>query len=273
MTSLQAFPTCILNASPWADEASEPLGFSEDVRQEKAGTGLLIDVQLFPTFRLRWREMLAYEEVPASAETALVYKWDARLQWLRFLVAPHFVQQCSAECGLETVSPRDEVEVADALAHHLALALLRECKGEFKSGRAFADALGGALVTRLLRDYRATIASKTSSPAAQPLAGGTIRRVRDFTAAHLGEDIGLSDMASIAGLSVFHFARCFHASTGLTPHEFLTQQRIKHAVTLLLGTQEPIIAIAGQCGFSDQSHLNRHLRRQLGITAGQLRPR
>jgi AraC family transcriptional regulator len=50
------------------------------------------------------------------------------------------------------------------------------------------------------------------------------------------------------------------------------QKRVERAVSLLLNTSTPIADIALDCGFYDQSHLNRYTKRLLGVTPGQIRP-
>src|ERR1700722_17717318 len=57
------------------------------------------------------------------------------------------------------------------------------------------------------------------------LSAGTMRRVREYVEAHLGESTDLKMLAAVAGLSVHHFAREFRQSAGVTPHNYLTQKR------------------------------------------------
>jgi AraC-like DNA-binding protein len=78
-------------------------------------------------------------------------------------------------------------------------------------------------------------------------------------------------LAGIAGLSVFHFAREFKQSTGVTPHEYLVQRRVKRAQNMLARTDFSLSDVALASGFSDQSHLTRHFRRMLGTTPREFR--
>jgi AraC-like DNA-binding protein len=99
----------------------------------------------------------------------------------------------------------------------------------------------------------------------------TLQRVRDYIEAHIEDNIELDALAAAAGLSVFHFARAFKQSTGMTPHSYLLQRRIKRAQDLLTGTDLPVARIAFATGFADQSHLARHFRAQLGVSPGAFR--
>src|SRR5205085_4295246 len=78
-----------------------------------------------------------------------------------------------------------------------------------------------------------------SAPAPQARGGlppGAMRRVREYVDAHLGESMDLAELASIAGLSVFHFARQFEQSAGITPHHYLVQRRVERAQDMLART-------------------------------------
>jgi AraC-like DNA-binding protein len=99
----------------------------------------------------------------------------------------------------------------------------------------------------------------------------TLRRVREYIESHVDESISLGKLAAVAGLSVFHFARAFKDSQGVTPHSYVLEQRIERAQKLLAGTDIPISRIALATGFSDQSHFARHFRARIGITPSAFR--
>ena len=103
------------------------------------------------------------------------------------------------------------------------------------------------------------------------LSAATMRRVREYVEAHLGESINLGMLAAVAGLSVHHFAREFKQSAGVTPHHYLTQKRVERAQEMLARTDLALSEIANATGFSDQSHLARHFRNMLGTTPREFR--
>jgi AraC-like DNA-binding protein len=103
------------------------------------------------------------------------------------------------------------------------------------------------------------------------LSAGAMRRVREFVDVHLGESIDLPVLATVAGLSLHHFARQFKQSAGVTPHHYLTQKRLQRAQEMLAQTDLPLSEIAYAAGFSDQSHLARHFRHMLGTTPREFR--
>jgi AraC-like DNA-binding protein len=103
------------------------------------------------------------------------------------------------------------------------------------------------------------------------LSAGTMRRVRDYVEAHLGDSINLAMLAAVAGLSVHHFAREFKQSAGVTPHHYLTRKRVERAQEMLALTDLSLSEVAYATGFSDQGHLARHFRQMLGTTPGAFR--
>jgi AraC family transcriptional regulator len=69
----------------------------------------------------------------------------------------------------------------------------------------------------------------------------------------------------------YHFARRFRVSTGTTPHEYVLQQRVARAQTLLIRTNYPLLDIALMCRFADQRHLNRVFKKHTGVPPGHYR--
>jgi AraC-like DNA-binding protein len=110
-----------------------------------------------------------------------------------------------------------------------------------------------------------------TSQARGGLPPGAMRRVREYVDVHLGESMDLAELAAVAGLSVFHFARQFKQSAGVTPHSYLIKRRIERAQDMLARTDLALSEIALAAGFSDQSHLARHFRQILGTTPREFR--
>lgn len=102
------------------------------------------------------------------------------------------------------------------------------------------------------------------------LAPHILRRADEWIEAHLDQPIHLDDLAALAGLSGFHFHRMFRLSRGIAPHGWITARRVDRA-RALLRTDQPIAAIAAECGFSSQSHLTRVFHRLTGRTPADYR--
>lgn len=77
--------------------------------------------------------------------------------------------------------------------------------------------------------------------------------------------VSLNELADLVSLSPWHFLRVFGEETGLTPHAYVAQARVRKAEKLLRAGLTPADAAAA-AGFADQSHMTRWFRRILGTT-------
>jgi AraC family transcriptional regulator len=97
------------------------------------------------------------------------------------------------------------------------------------------------------------------------------RRIRDYVDAHLAEPLTLDELAGVAALSTYHFARMFHTSFGEPPHAWVRARRLAHARKLLAAGKGDLAGIAQASGFGNASHLARVFRDAVGVTPGQYR--
>lgn len=152
----------------------------------------------------------------------------------------------------------DDVTVARAVARvHDGL-----MHGE--NADAGTDALG-ALVRQLKEHHCVTGGASSRLPRERK----NISAVRDLLTERPRQNVKLSDLASEAGLSAFHFTRVFKAAIGLPPYAYYEQVRIAFA-HLLIHEGFDLTSVAYQLGFADQSHLTRHFHRGSFTTPGHL---
>jgi AraC family transcriptional regulator len=103
-----------------------------------------------------------------------------------------------------------------------------------------------------------------------PRAALPIEAIRRHIRSNLTDRIRVSDIAGIAGLDVFRFARALRRELHTTPYALIIAMRVEVAERLLRGGMS-VADAAQSVGFCDQSHLTRHFRRRLGVTPRQLR--
>lgn len=152
----------------------------------------------------------------------------------------------------------------DPVISNVGFALLAELDSEGLSGRLYAESLANVLAIHLLRHY-------TNEDIRPPifqggLSGPKLRQVTEFIADNYTKDIKLAELAQVAGMSSFHFAREFKRSTGTTPHQYLIKYRVERAKTLLSSDDLPLIEVGLRSGFSHQSHFTRLFRKVTGTT-------
>ncbi len=99
-----------------------------------------------------------------------------------------------------------------------------------------------------------------------------LRRVRELLNDRCrDQNLRLAELASEAGVHPVHLTRAFRTHFACSPGEYLRRLRVEWAADEIRATDRPLADIAGDAGFSDQSHLSRWFKRELGRTPGEWR--
>jgi AraC-like DNA-binding protein len=180
------------------------------------------------------------------------------------------VTEIAAELGFRKGTPR----FADTVLYDEATAaLLRgahraaEHGDQLASSTLLTNALAGLLRAHATVGAAGRAGSAGTRPlelAAGPRAPAAVAMVRDLLAEGLTEPPSLAELAALTGLSQFSLLRAFRNATGLPPHAYLNQLRVRRA-RLLLDDGLPPASVAASTGFADQAHLTRHFKRVVGV--------
>jgi AraC-like DNA-binding protein len=100
-----------------------------------------------------------------------------------------------------------------------------------------------------------------------------VLRAVDYMERNLTCPISVSDVASEAAYSTFHFVRLFKALTGYTPGSYLRRRRLTEAAGELAGGRKRIIEIALDYQFQSQEAFTRAFKDCFGINPGVFRNR
>ena len=186
---------------------------------------------------------------------------------------PVFVSQTSA--ALEVYS--DSVELVekrgrnDPTLQHIVMALHAGLHAGHTGDPMYGEAFSTALAVHLLRVYGGIPVGL------QHAHGGLSRdkliRAVEYIHDQLETGLTVSGIAQTVHMSPYHFTRLFKQSTGQSPYRYVIQARVKKARELLTSGKFSIIEIAHRLGFSDQSHLTRHLKHAFGLTPKMLQER
>ena len=157
----------------------------------------------------------------------------------------------------------------DMQLHQIGMLMLAELQSGGMMGQLYIESLTQALVIHLLRHY-STLARSI------PLRIGSLTHVQvqqviDYIHAHLNQDLSLAELASVVNISPTYFASLFKKVMGISPHQYVIQQRVEQAKVMLMKTDLAIADIALQVGFSSQSHLTQQFKRLTGMTPKQVR--
>jgi AraC family transcriptional regulator len=158
------------------------------------------------------------------------------------------------------------VSLQDPLLSQIVTTLAEDAEGGF-ADLVLVESLSTALCIRLARHF----VGHPPLPTSKGLSPKRLQRVRDYVEAHLDEDVSLTVLADIAGLSPYHFSRSFKQATGAGPRRYVIQRRVERAKYLLRQTDQSLALIAQEVGFADQSHLTKMFHREMGVTPGRLR--
>ena len=194
-------------------------------------------------------------------------RWESDDRFLQIWIPARFMTQVALET-LEINSDQLEIvpefRARDTQLEAIAMLLLSEMEQDNLGSRLSIESLVNVLSIHLLRKYAA------AKPHLPTYEGGLpqhqLRQVLDYINDYLERDIKLADLATLLGISQFHFSYQFKRSLGTSPYQYLLQQRVERAKQLLKQTELSIMDIALTCGFSSHSHLSKQFRQLTGMT-------
>jgi AraC-like DNA-binding protein len=154
----------------------------------------------------------------------------------------------------------------DRTIHNIARLLALEVRRS-STELLYVEGLLAALFARLSAAGRPT-SGETGGGGLTPRQ---LQLVKDFIAANVTENISLSELTDLVGLSRSQFGRAFKVSTGKSPNRWHREERLNLAKALLRDPTLSLVDIALTAGFSEQSHFNRVFRSLTGMTPGAWR--
>ena len=185
-------------------------------------------------------------------------------------IEPRFIDRVIQES-----QPNEKIELVehfsleDAQIERLVRALHAETKAGAPTGILFGQSIAAALALYLVGRY------SVSPPRLRCHRGGMPRarltRVLEYIDANLAEELSLPILAEVAGMSLYYFVRLFKQSVGLSPHRYVTEQRIKRAQGFLCLRKMTVLEASVRTGFVDQSHFTKVFRRIVGLAPKQYR--
>ena len=209
--------------------------------------------------------------VPAGCPSR--WRSSGRRDWLHIYLEAGLVARVAAEAfdldpARVTVPPLDGLDLPHLRAAMAAVDAELAAGGA--GGRLAAESLANLLAVHLIRHVSAPRRPERGRDGVLPQ--GRLRAVVDYVEEYLEASPTLEQLAAVARLSVYHFARQFKRATGLPPHQFVIRRRVERAKQFLqTGGGFSLAEVAARVGFSDQSQFTHHFKRLVGVTPGQFR--
>lgn len=100
-----------------------------------------------------------------------------------------------------------------------------------------------------------------------------LRRACDHVDRHYAEPLDLEALASVAGISKYHFQRMFTATYGLSPAAHLSRRRVERAQDLLRATNLTVTEVCHAVGFSSLGSFSSRFRELVGESPSEFQRR
>jgi len=125
--------------------------------------------------------------------------------------------------------------------------------------------LEGALLELLALVSRRLGGSGTATPSR------AVRQAEELIDEELHRRLTIAEIAAAVDVSPAGLVRAFRRERGYPIGDYVRRARVAASLRLLTETDAPLADIASRCGFFDQSHLGRVLKRQVGLTPAEVR--
>jgi len=152
----------------------------------------------------------------------------------------------------------------DDILRRMLHRLKSEVEWGYPGGRLFGECMLVSLAVYSLPRYGVT---RPALPAyKRGLSAPRLRRVLEYIDACIADDLGLLDIATVAGLSSYHFGKLFKQSMGQSVHQYVLDRRMQYASQLLARASLSLSAVGAQVGLPNSSHFSAAFHRRVGVS-------
>ena len=161
------------------------------------------------------------------------------------------------------------VGAMDKMLQTIAFEIWKMLETPWPADGIYAETLARAAAGCLVRNYIS--GRPLDSERQRKLTPQQCNRAIEYIEERLSDGLALAGIAKAAGVSTGRLNSEFRRTMNLAPYQYVLNARVKRANYLLISTELPLAEIALQCGFSNQQHMTRMVRRMTGRTPGAIR--
>lgn len=191
--------------------------------------------------------------------------WRGPIERIAVAIHPRLLVNALDESAHESdIELTEHWHLTDPNIMAVLLAMRTDLTEASPAGRLYGESLANALAVYLLNRY--SVRRYVPVRYRGGLPAYRLNRVLDYIRDNLAEDLSLSQLAGVVGMSPHYFAELFAKSTGHTPHQYVLLQRIERAKEGLRDPGHSIIDVGLDAGFPNPSHFARVFRKFVGTS-------
>ena len=172
------------------------------------------------------------------------------------------------ETGVHYPEIMPQFGISDPLIRSIGMTLDGEMRSKNPKPAFYAQQLASTLASHIFVRYSAPVYREMRSLGVH---WTKLRRSIEHIHANIDKPLWLDDLAMIAGMSKYHFAKSFRQAMGIPPHQYLVQARIEKARGLLGDEMMSLPQIASRVGYADTGQFSAQFRRVIGLSPAQYR--
>ena len=197
-------------------------------------------------------------------------RWSGPTRRIVVVLHPRLLENALDETVQESeIELTEHWNLNDPNITAVLLAMKTDLDSGSLGGRMYGESLANALAVYLLKRY--AVKSRVPAVCRGGLPRYRLMRVIDYIDENLSSDLGLSQLAVVAGMSTHYFAELFRQSTGRSPHQYVLMRRIALAKNRLSDPRCSVIGAGLDAGFKNPSHFARAFRKWVGTSPSVFR--
>ena len=168
---------------------------------------------------------------------------------------------------------RDHMGVDDPFMHHLGPLVLAELRSDLPQTQLMLDGFDAVVAGHMLRAYSnmSQIVLETEERARNHHDADVVHAARELLLDRLDENLSAKEIGQMLDISPYRLMRLFKREVGVSMHQFVMQERVAQVFDRLKHTDDPLVEIAYDAGFSSQAHMSSVYTKVMGVSPGRHR--